>query len=135
VNVRAQCKTLRAELSIAKHMRNDSLTWAWLEASGISALFHVLTDVNRSNSFPPDCSCPPFTDNEDEIGMHKHSGRSFQGQVMDRQNGETNGDWWTIYAIENNHVCVQIYSHCSLALQKYKFHIRYWTTETVGMHW
>jgi len=52
----------------------------------MSALFHVLTDVNRSesNSFPPDFSCPLFTDNEDEIGMHKYPGRSFQGQVMER---------------------------------------------------
>jgi hypothetical protein len=50
----------------------------------MSALFHVLTDVNRSNSLPPDFLCPPFTNNEDEIGMHKHSGRSFQGQVMER---------------------------------------------------
>jgi len=51
----------------------------------MSALFHVLTDVNHFelNSFPPDL-CPPFTDNEDEIGMHKYSGRSFQGQVMER---------------------------------------------------
>jgi hypothetical protein len=53
----------------------------------MSALFHVLTDVNRSNSFLPDFSCPAFTDNEDEIGMHKHSGRSFQGQVMERTGG------------------------------------------------
>jgi hypothetical protein len=65
-------------------MRNNSLTWAWLEATGLLALFHVLTDVNRSNSFPANFSYPPFTDNEDEIGMHKHSGRSFQGQVMER---------------------------------------------------
>jgi hypothetical protein len=65
--VHAQCKTLWAELSIAKHMQNDSLTWAWLEATGMSALFHVLTDVNRSNSFPPDFLCPPFTNNEDEM--------------------------------------------------------------------
>jgi hypothetical protein len=52
----------------------------------MSALFHVLTDVNRFelNCFPPDLSCSPFTDNEDEIGMHKYSGRSFQGQVMER---------------------------------------------------
>jgi len=69
----ALCKTRRAELTIAM---NDGLTWAWLEATGLSALFRVLTDVNRSNSFPPDFSCPPFADSEDEIGMHKHSGRS-----------------------------------------------------------
>jgi len=58
----------------------------------MSALFHVLTDVNCSNSFPPDFSCPLFTDDEDEIGMHKDSGRSFNGQVMERssqQNDET----------------------------------------------
>jgi hypothetical protein len=70
--------TLWAELSIAKHMQNNSLTWARLEATGMSALLHVLSDVNCSNSFPPDFSCPLFTNNEDEIGMHKDSGKSFK---------------------------------------------------------
>jgi len=33
--------------SITKHMRNDSLTWAGLQATGMLAHFHVLIDVNR----------------------------------------------------------------------------------------
>jgi len=31
---------------ITKHMRNDSLTWAGLQATGMLAHFHVLIDVN-----------------------------------------------------------------------------------------
>jgi hypothetical protein len=60
--------------------------------AGMSALFYVLTDVNCSNSFPPDFLCPLFTDDKDEIGTHKDSRRSFNGQVMERsswQNDET----------------------------------------------
>ena len=75
----AQCMTPWAELNIAaKHMWNNSLRWARLEATGTSVLFHVLSDVNCSNSFPLDFSCPLFTNNEDEIGTHKDSGRSFK---------------------------------------------------------
>ena len=51
VRMRAQCMALWAELSIAKRMRNNSLTWARLEATGTSAFFRVLSDVNCLNSF------------------------------------------------------------------------------------
>jgi hypothetical protein len=60
--MRAQCMTPWAELSVAaKHVWNNSLRRARLEATGTSFLFHVLSDVNCSNSFPPDFSCPLFT--------------------------------------------------------------------------
>jgi len=77
----------RAQHCQAYAERQPDMSWA-----GMSALFHVLTDVNRSNSFPPDFSCPLFTNDEDNIGTHKDPGRSFNGQVMERssrQNDET----------------------------------------------
>ena len=87
-------------------MWNNSLRRARLEATGTSVLFHVLSDVNCSNSFPPDFSCPLFTNNEDEIGTHKDSGRSFKGQIMERsswKNGET-------IVGQVVHACMQIFT-------------------------
>ena len=52
----------------------------------MSALFHVLTDVNHFelNSFPPDL-CPPFTNNEDEMACTSIPAGHFKAKyVMER---------------------------------------------------
>jgi hypothetical protein len=41
------CARFGQQPSITKYMRNDSPTWAGLQATGMLAHFHVLIDVNH----------------------------------------------------------------------------------------